>query len=275
MRPDHGIRFHVRHVDETGSTNDDVLRLLDRTLDADRPAVDSNLDLLVLRTGQQTAGRGRLDRRWDAPPGANLLFSILFQHPPQRPHVVTQAVSLAAVRAVDRVAGWTIEASEASLKWPNDVLLGGAKLAGLLAQRHSSGAVIAGMGLNVGWAPDGAAKLHDIESGVASSIDPAGLLDVLLDELWQLSSEGRFDAGGVDAAVMSAARLRTSTIGADVRVELPGGRHVEGRAVAIDDDGRLVVDHPEERGVAPGDGTGSRRVSRFDVGDIVHLRRPR
>jgi len=262
MTSDHGIRFHVRHVTQTGSTNDDLAQLLDRAADGAPPPPD----LLVIRTDHQTAGRGRLDRRWDAPPGANLLFSILFLHPPARPHVVTQAVSLAAVRAVDRVAGWNPDTSQASLKWPNDVLLGGVKLAGLLAQRHGSGVVIAGMGLNVGWAPEGAAKLHDVESGDASVIEPAQLLEVLLDELWQLSEGGRFDASGVDAAVMAAARPRTSTVGSAVRVDLPGGRRIEGSAVAIDDDGRLVVEHSTDDG-----GT---QVTAFDVGDIVHLRRP-
>lgn len=265
MTSNHGIRFDVRRVAETGSTNDDLARLLDQAADGDAKTANSFADLLVLRAEHQTAGRGRLDRRWEAPPAANLLFSILFLHPPQRPHVVTQALSLAAVQAVDRLAGWNTKTSRVSLKWPNDVLLDGVKLAGLLAQRHASGAVIAGMGLNVGWAPDGAAKIRDIDAASASSAQPARVLDVLLDELWQLSAEGRFDVPGIDEAIMVAARLRTSTIGTDVRLELPGGRRVQGRAVAIDDDGRLVVErYGADRG-------GDRE--HFDVGDIVHLRR--
>src|SRR5262245_51200128 len=97
----------VEHVAETGSTNADLLATA-----AARP------DRSVLVADHQTAGRGRLDRRWDAPPGANLLVSLLFHRPPADPGELTRRVGLAVVDAGRGVAGIA-----AVLKWPNDVLV--------------------------------------------------------------------------------------------------------------------------------------------------------
>ena len=116
-------------------------------------------------TDHQTAGRGRLDRRWDAPPGTNLLVS--HPVPPacrEHPSELTRRLALAAVDACRRVAGVDV-----ALKWPNDLLVGEAKLAGILAERNGAGAVVVGMGLNVGWAPEGAARLAD----AAPDVTPA------------------------------------------------------------------------------------------------------
>ena len=139
-------RWSVSVVAETGSTNADLLAW------AARGAADRT----VLVARHQTAGRGRLDRRWDAPAGANLLVSLLFREIPETPHVLTQRVGLAAIAACEEVAGVS-----PVLKWPNDLLLDGAKLAGVLAQAHlgPEPAVVVGIGLNVGWAPEGAACL--------------------------------------------------------------------------------------------------------------------
>src|SRR5690606_6679168 len=135
----------------TGSTNADLLAA----------AADGAPNRSVLYTDHQTSGRGRLDRRWDAPPGANLLVSFLFRDAGERPgggHAATpvdlmRRVAIAAVDAVQDVAAVT-----ARLKWPNDILIDGRKLAGLLGQRSDEATVI-GLGLNVGWAPDGGALL--------------------------------------------------------------------------------------------------------------------
>jgi len=87
----------------------------------------------------QTAGRGRLGRTWEAPPGTALLASFVL---PARP-----LASLAAGVAAAHACG-----PASRLKWPNDVLLGGAKLAGLLAELHGD-RVIVGIGINLSWAP--------------------------------------------------------------------------------------------------------------------------
>jgi BirA family transcriptional regulator, biotin operon repressor / biotin---[acetyl-CoA-carboxylase] ligase len=198
----------VWRVPATGSTNTDLL-------DA---ATAGAPDRAVLVTDHQTAGRGRLGRTWDAPPGANLLVSILFREVPEPPVTLTHRVGLAAVDAVREVAG-----VHATLKWPNDVLLDGRKLAGILAQR----------------APDGP---------VGAAATPTDVLAALL---------AAYDA--LPADVTDRYRGALSTLGAAVRVELPTGT-LEGRAVAVEPDGRLVV--LDACAV----------THRVDVGDVVHLR---
>ncbi|MEZ5219927.1 MAG: biotin--[acetyl-CoA-carboxylase] ligase [Ilumatobacteraceae bacterium] len=140
--------WHVQVVEVTGSTNTDLLAA----------AAAGAPDRAVLAARHQTAGRGRLDRRWEAPPGSNLLVSMLFRHLPQHVHELTQRVALAALDAVAEVGG-----VRAGLKWPNDLLVDGAKLAGVLAQAAVVDGridhVVVGIGINVGWAPDGGAMV--------------------------------------------------------------------------------------------------------------------
>ena len=223
--------WHVRHVADTGSTNADLLAA----------AATGAPSRTVLFTDHQSAGRGRLDRTWTAPPGANLLVSFLFRDgdPAGAPVDVMRRIGVAAIDAVARVA-----AVEARLKWPNDVLVDGAKLAGLLAQRADSATVV-GLGLNVGWAPEGAAKL-------GAHYDPADVLTALLDAIDRLPD----DAG--DLHDLYVARL--TTLGQEVRVELPAGESLIGRATGVEPDGRLVV--LDTCAV----------THRIDAGDVRHLR---
>ena len=224
--------WHVEVVDETGSTNDDLVAA------AGRGAPDRT----VLAAGHQTAGRGRLDRRWDAPPGANLLVSLLLRDVPAHIHQVTQRVALAAREAVAVVGG-----VEAELKWPNDLLVGGSKLAGVLAQAGGVAAgrrpefVVVGIGLNVGWAPEGAARLGE-------GVDPLDVLSQLLRS---------YDA--LPADVTERYRSTLATIGQRVRVERPDG-FVDGRALDVEPDGRLVV--VDDCAI----------THRIDTGDVIHLR---
>jgi len=223
-------RWDVRHVPETGSTNADLLALVEAGAAGDRT---------VLFTDHQTAGRGRLDRRWVAPRGANLLVSIAVAPVPSPPSQVTQRIGLAALAA----ARTLVPDLEVSLKWPNDVLVGDRKLAGILAQRSSVvDAVVVGLGLNVGWAPDDAASL-DVDAS------PADVLRLVLSS---------FDEPPID--VGAAYRSALSTLGRGVRVELPSGAVAFGTAIDLDLEGRLVVE--------AADGT----LTSYDVGDVVHLR---
>lgn len=238
-RLDVGAHWQVRIVDETGSTNADLL-------DAAATGGAPHGSVLVAR--HQTAGRGRLDRRWDAPPGANLLVSILFRarpgHPlPEHLHELTQRVALAAATAVSAVSS---AALQPALKWPNDLLLVGAKLAGVLAQAGTvDGAVdhvVVGIGINVGWAPDDGAM-------VGPGIDPLVVLARLLRAL---------DAQPADIHAAYVGAL--DTLGRRVRVELPGGGQVVGRAVDVGRDGRLTV--LDDCAI----------THHVDTGDVVHLR---
>lgn len=222
----------VTHVEETGSTNADLLAALEAGTAADR-------DVLV--ADYQSSGRGRLDRRWEAPVGANLLVSIVSSPVPEVPAEVTQRVGLAAVAAVARL----LPNANTGLKWPNDILLDDRKLGGILAQRSfDANAVVIGLGLNVGWAPEGAASLGGAKH-------PAEVLALLLEE---------FDALPDD--ISGLYRERLLTLGKSVRVELPGDNEdaVTGIAEGVDNRGRLLVS--DEQGV----------THKFDVGDIVHLR---
>jgi BirA family transcriptional regulator, biotin operon repressor / biotin---[acetyl-CoA-carboxylase] ligase len=217
--------WHVSIVDETGSTNADLLAA----------AAAGAPGRSVLMARHQTAGRGRLDRRWEAPPGASLLASLLFREVPEHVHELTQRVALAARQACGEVAGVT-----PALKWPNDLLLDGCKLAGVLAQ-SAADHVVVGIGVNVGWAPEGASRL-----GV--EYDPVAILHAML---------AAYDALPDD--ITDAYRAALATIGRQVRVELADSQ-VVGRAIEVMADGRLVV--LDECGI----------THRFDTGDIVHLR---
>jgi BirA family biotin operon repressor/biotin-[acetyl-CoA-carboxylase] ligase len=217
----------VEHVAETGSTNADLVAA------AERGAPDRT----VRFADHQTAGRGRLDRVWTAPAGSNLLVSILFREVPDDPGELTRRIGLAAVEAAHRIAD-----AHAVLKWPNDVLMDDAKLAGILAQRSGDGSVVIGMGMNVGWAPDGAARLGD---GLA----PAAVLRAVL-----VAYDGLPD--DIDQRYREA----LDTLGRRVRLDLPAGELL-GTAVDVEPDGRLVV--LDECAI----------THRVSVGDIIHLRR--
>lgn len=212
-------------VDETGSTNADLLLA----------AAHGAPDRTVLAARHQLAGRGRLDRKWQAPPGLNLLVSLLFRGVPSSPHLLTQRVSVAAVMACERVAG-----IRPKLKWPNDMTIDGRKLAGMLAQIDGD-VVVVGIGLNVGWAPAGAARL-------GRGLEPLKVLRELLVAFDELPEDP-----------WTQYRQNMGTIGERVRVELPT-RTISGRALDVDRDGRLLLV----------DDTAIKHV--FDVGDIVHLR---
>ena len=213
---------------------------------------------LVAVADHQTAGRGRLDRRWESPPGANLLASVLLRPALEADdvHLCAGAVALAGADACREVAG-----VEPVLKWPNDLLLHGAKLAGVLAEAEFAGsspvAVIVGIGINVAWPgpPEVGGSCLDDQSD-AGPVDRQLLLDHLLTALQPRCallevSDGR-------RALADEVRRRCATLGQQVRVTL-AGEEVTGRADAIDDAGLLVVETA----------SGPRHVS---AGDVVHLR---
>lgn len=230
----------VEHVTKTTSTNTDLYELAQHGAPAHT----------VIAADFQTAGRGRLDRTWEAVRGANLLVSLLFREIPFRDaprpqHNFTQIVGLATVRACEQLVG-----VRPSLKWPNDLLINGRKLSGLLAAGGPD-FVVVGIGINVNWAPDGAIALAEVAPGV--KLHPADLLRLLLsniDELEQLSIDALHELYSASLA----------TVGATVRVDRTDHTVLTGQAVGVEGDGRLVV--VDESGV----------THLIDTGDIVHLR---
>ncbi|MCU1599325.1 MAG: biotin--acetyl-CoA-carboxylase ligase [Frankiales bacterium] len=195
---------------------------------------------LVVVAEQQTAGRGRLDRTWVSPARAGLTFSVLL-----RPSNPLGWVPLLGGLGVAQALRQQCEV-EAVLKWPNDVLIDGHKVAGLLAEAVD-GAVVLGIGLNV------TTKAQELPVPEATSLALAGATSTDRDTVLRAVLRGIADALGDDSR--SAYRELCSTLGREVRVELPGGESRTGTAEAIDDNGRLVIDG------AP-----------VAAGDVIHLR---
>lgn len=212
---------------------------------------------LVVVAEHQTAGRGRLDRTWQTPPRAALTLSVLLRpalQPADWPWLPL-LTGVAVARAV-REAG-----AEAMLKWPNDVVVGDLKVAGLLAERVDTAdgpAAILGIGLNVSTTR---AELP-VETATSltlagTDVDRTALLVGLLVSLRREYDAWRGPAGR--QAVHAAYSGLCSTLGRQVRVELPAGEAVTGVAAAITPGGGLVVES----------GTGRLTVG---TGDVVHLR---
>jgi len=192
---------------------------------------------LVVVADHQTEGRGRFDRRWESPPGASLLFSVLMRPPaPELPvnrrHLAVAALSLAVADAAQAVAGVQLQ-----LKWPNDLVGEDAKVAGLLAETAGGAAgtdaLVVGAGVNVAWAPDGLGATC-LQALAGRDVDRGELLVATLLALDRLY--GRWED------VSRRYRAESATVGRDVVVTQAGGLpDVEGTAVAVDEDGHLVV----------------------------------
>ncbi len=258
-----GLWRDVRAVAETGSSNADLLAA------AGAGAAEG----MVLVAEAQTAGRGRLGRRWASPPRAGLTFSVLL-----RPGGVPAALLgwlplLAGVAAVASVRA--VAAVEAALKWPNDVLVGERKLGGILAERSGT-AVVIGIGINVWQAradlpPDAAATSLVLTAGAGAAGPAAGagglglrerLLAGLLDELgrWYESWRDQASPGDADACGLHQEYVRRcATLGREVTVTMPGTEPVTGTATGVDAAGRLEVR------------TAGGLVA-VTAGDVVHVR---
>ncbi|MGI9821646.1 biotin--[acetyl-CoA-carboxylase] ligase [Agromyces sp. Marseille-Q5079] len=235
----------------------------------------------VLVTDDQTRGRGRLGRTWLAPTGKTLAISVLLRPggagvpvlpvdaygwiPLIAGAAMTEAVTRAVEAAVpaepddpDDLSGGV----EVRLKWPNDVLVSGFKVCGILSELlPESGAVIVGAGLNLTLDEHDLPTLTSTSLLLATGVQPDA--DAVLADY--LATFGRlFDAftahgGDPDASgIAEAVSALCGTLGSEVRVELPGDHELIGTAERIDADGRLVVrdrENGEEQAVAAGDVT--------------------
>ena len=216
----------------------------------------------VLVADHQTAGRGRLDRVWVTPPGSALTFSVLLapdRIPMARWPWLPLLVGIAVAEGVRRVAD-----VDCVLKWPNDVLVGERKLAGILVERveRDSGAVaVVGVGLNVSLSEDElpvpTATSLAIEG--AATTDRTVILREVLRSLEALFLQWQADRGNATLGLVESYVRRCVTLGREVRVDLPTGEQVAGVAAGIDTDGRLEVRTSE----------GSRILG---AGDVVHVR---
>jgi BirA family biotin operon repressor/biotin-[acetyl-CoA-carboxylase] ligase len=248
-------------LDETGSTNEEMI---------ERHSMAA--DFTVVATASQTAGRGRLGRVWVAPPGKTLAASVLVRPvlPGGRPLGMDSFgwLPLIAGVAMARSIRALVPGRATTLKWPNDVLIDGRKVCGILAELLPGGtALVIGTGVNL--------SLTEAELPVptATSLLLAGaeiegdhLADAVLSgylrsmrELLPSFSEAGGDgsASGILDLVSEACR----TLGQDVRVELPGGANLFGVATGIDATGRLVVRRSSDG-----------QVQAVAAGDVTHLR---
>jgi BirA family transcriptional regulator, biotin operon repressor / biotin---[acetyl-CoA-carboxylase] ligase len=266
-------------VASTGSTNADLLA---------RAAADAAVpEGQVLVAEEQTAGRGRLGRTWTSVPGAALTFSVLLRPvtvPAERrgwlPLIAGVAVA-SAVRSVTGRGGSGGGASgrggpggngsggavDAVLKWPNDVLVGERKLAGILAEQSPDGsAVVIGIGLNVATpadalpvSPAGLPATSLLVEG--ASVARAALLLEILRQFESWYTAFRADPDPARTGLLDAYRPLCVTLGQRVRVELPVGRVVSGAATGVDFDGRLLI--ADDAGDPP---------MAISAGDVVHVR---
>ncbi|WP_246053218.1 biotin--[acetyl-CoA-carboxylase] ligase [Actinocorallia herbida] len=262
----------IRVLDETGSTNADVAAL----------AREGAREGVAVVAEAQRAGRGRLGRDWAAPPRSGLMFSVLLRPgsavPPARLGWIPLLTGVAVATAVRSVTGRAQagefgeatgeEVVEAGLKWPNDVLVGDRKLAGILAEKADD-AVVVGVGLNVSL------RAEELPVPTATSLlledaavtDRETVLKAILRELALRYTEWRAADGDPEGSGLRAAyRDLCGTLGREIRIELPGGTAETGQAVDVDAEGRLVVEPS---------GAGRAGARAYSAGDVVHVRNPR
>ncbi|MEJ4099656.1 biotin--[acetyl-CoA-carboxylase] ligase [Corynebacterium mastitidis] len=234
-----GAYARLRVVPHTGSTNADLL------------AEEGAPDRSALIARHQTAGRGRLNRRWESAPDKQLALSVLYRlgiRLVDRMGLLPLAVGLAVVDVVP----------QAELKWPNDVLIGGRKLCGILveaADLSTRPRVVVGCGVNLALDREELPVAHATSLALEGiDHDPvrvaAGLLEALENRVQQWTCGA--------PTLLKDYRERCATLGQEVRLER-WGDIVEGRAVDVSATGSLLVDTPGGR-------------EEFSAGDVTHLR---
>ncbi len=213
---------------------------------------------LLVAAEYQSSGRGRLGRTWTTPPRSALLMSALLRPtavPAGRWPWLGLLVPLAVASAVRRVAE-----IPAQVKWPNDVLVEDRKLAGILLERVDGPAAVVGIGLNVTLRADE----RPLPTATSLALENAATTDratVMAAILRDLATRYRswVDAEGNPSVILPDYTELSATFGRSVRVELPDGTFLEGKASGLDADGRLVVDTAD----------GPRSLA---AGDVTHLR---
>jgi BirA family biotin operon repressor/biotin-[acetyl-CoA-carboxylase] ligase len=248
-------------LDETGSTNDELVR---------RASSGEEAEFAVVLTTSQTAGRGRLGRVWVAPAGKTLAVSVLLRpataagEPLGFEHLGW--LPLLAGVAMTRAVAAQLPERRVTLKWPNDVQVDGAKIAGILAELlPNSGGVVIGVGVNLSF------ERAELPTPTSTSLLLAGaertgdeltdaVLSTYLSELRSLyraflDHDANPEASGLRPAVVALC----STLGQRVKVQLPGDDLLFGEATGIDPSGRLLVKT---------DGG----VQAVAAGDVTHLR---
>jgi BirA family biotin operon repressor/biotin-[acetyl-CoA-carboxylase] ligase len=250
MLQDNGTWRRLDVVAETGSTNADLLA---------RHAGGDDIVDAVLLAEYQSAGRGRNGRSWSAPPRSQIALSIGVSAADVPASAWGWLPLLTGVALVDAIR--TTTGIETGVKWPNDILVGTGKLAGILAEVAAPDPVIVvGLGLNVTLtsqeAPD--PRATSLRMLGASVLDRDVLTIAILRELaariqrWQ-------GAKGPDPQLIEDYRRHSLTLGSRIRAALPGDHEIIGTATEVDGLGRLIIDANTE-------------VVTVSAGDVTHLR---
>jgi BirA family transcriptional regulator, biotin operon repressor / biotin---[acetyl-CoA-carboxylase] ligase len=239
----------LEYLPEIGSTN---TYLLEKANDLTWP------DFSVVLTDNQTAGRGRLDRSWQAQPGKALAISVLLRPVGINLSAYGWLPLLAGVAMKNAVASLIAEA-EVGLKWPNDVLVSEEKIAGVLSELASNNAVVVGAGLNL-LQTKAELPIPNATSLALHSVTGFQLDDIAVrylasfKRLYENFSDAQGDA--VNSGLMTDVIESSLTIGKKVLVVLPDETEFEGIASGLDESGRLLVSltNPTEiRAVAAAD----------------------
>lgn len=236
-----GVEAPVRYDEVTDSTNATALRL----------AEEGAPEWTLVAAGHQTEGRGRLGRRWVSEPGRSLLFSVVL-----RPRIDAERAGLLTLLAGASMAHACRLAAgvEVGCKWPNDLLLEGGKVGGILAEARVEGSeirhVVVGIGVNLAHPP------REVEDAAGlGGVDPGALLTEFLREF---RSAYALPTEEFAQSVLAAWREVGTTLGRQVRATTAEGRVVVGRASGVDEHGNLAVETPE-----------GRRIVAF--GEVAHL----
>jgi BirA family biotin operon repressor/biotin-[acetyl-CoA-carboxylase] ligase len=224
------VGSRISYARTLGSTMDEARRL----------AYEGAAEGLVVVTEEQTRGRGRFDRDWVSTPGLDLTFSVVLRPSAERLRQVNMAATMAVQDAANALTGRT-----ATIKWPNDVLVSGRKLSGILIEgvMSPSGGLefaVIGVGLNVNLRPAEHPEIRDIATSLAQELGTdLDRTNVLLRVLGRLDELYAAIGAGADLSDPWAERL--DTIGREVEV-VWGDRAVVGRAIGVDRDGDLFVE---------------------------------
>ncbi|TEU01069.1 MAG: biotin--[acetyl-CoA-carboxylase] ligase [Dehalococcoidia bacterium] len=187
---------------------------------------------------EQTGGRGRLGRSWVSPAGKNLYLTLVMRPPARRLRVLSIVAPLAMAEALEDAAGLTCR-----IKWPNDILVGGRKIAGVLIETDLAGEAVkyalVGMGVNVNFDPAAVPEIADIATSVRRELGRDGSREEVLAALLN-AFETRYTEAQEGDAAFRAWRSRLETLGQRVRATL-AERVEEGVAEDVDAEGSLII----------------------------------
>ena len=251
-----GIGDSVVHLRETSSTMNVAKKMVKRSTDV------RTLDGKVIIADDQYEGRGRFGRVWDSEPGANLLLSVILCPRLALTGQITIMASLAAAMTVDELTDY-----RTAIKWPNDVMVRGKKICGVIAESFIVGdsfAGILGIGLNVNWVPP-----RDRRRGyLATSVRELNGSSIFLDRVQALRSllthlNELYDALERGETIVPEWRQKLETLGEEIQVTMlnhgdaSAGESIHGIAEDVDEFGRLLIREPSGtvRAVAAGEVT--------------------